>query len=115
MDLVEIAAGAGDKSGTVWALEESEELNANLIRFASGGGVGEHVNEEVDVLMVGVKGLGIVTIAEEEHGLSAGTLVFIPRGERRSVRSASGELAYLSVHRRRGPIRLGRREDRDYG
>ncbi len=110
MELGEIAAGAGERNGTVWTLEESEDLNANLLRFASGGGVGGHVNEEVDVIMVGVAGLGVVTVGEEEHRLSAGKLVFVPRGEWRSIRSASDELAYLSVHRRRGPISLGRRD-----
>lgn len=115
MDLEETATGSGGRHGTVWTLEESEDLNANLIRFPSGGGVGEHVNEEVDVIMVGVARLGIVTVGEEEHRLSAGGLVFIPRGERRSVRSTSDEFAYLSVHRRRGPVRLGRREDRSDG
>lgn len=109
MDLEEVAAGAAEAEGTVWTLEGSEDLNVNLLRFASGGGVGGHVNEEVDVIMVGVAGLGIVTVGEEEHRLSAGKLVFVPRGEWRSVRSVSGELAYLSVHRRRGPIRIGRR------
>lgn len=112
MDLGEIAAGAGEKSGAVWILEESEDLNANLIRFASGSGVGEHVNEDVDVIVVGVAGLGIVTVGEEEHRLSAGELVFIPKSERRSVRSSSDEFAYLSVHRRRGPVQISRRKDR---
>ncbi|MDN5698300.1 MAG: cupin domain-containing protein [Rubrobacter sp.] len=110
MDLEEAATGAVERNGTVWTLEGSEDLNANLIRFSSGG-VGEHVNEEVDVIMVGITGLGVVTVGDEERRLSAGKLVFIPRGERRSVRSASDELAYLSVHRRRGPIQLGRKEE----
>lgn len=112
MNLEEFAAGEVKRNGTVWTLEGSEDLNANLIRFTSGG-VGEHVNEEVDVIMVGIMGLGIVTVGDEERRLSAGKLVFIPRGERRSVRSASEEFAYLSIHRRRGPIRLGRHDVKD--
>lgn len=110
MNLEEFVAGEGKRNGTVWTLEGSEDLNANLIRFTSGG-IGEHVNEEVDVIMVGIMGLGIVTMGEEEHWLLSGKLVFIPRGERHSVRSASEEFAYLSIHRRRGPIRLGRKEE----
>ena len=111
MDLGEIAAGAGEKSGAVWILEESEDLNANLIRFASGSGVGEHVNEDVDVILLGVAGLGLVTVGEEEHRLSVGDLVFIPKSERRSVRSSSDEFAYLSVHRRRGLVQISRRAE----
>lgn len=101
-----LAAASG--VGVVWALEGSEELNANLVRFPTGGGVGGHVNDEVDVIFVGVSGLGAVVVDGEEHALEAGTLVFVPRFSRRSIRSASDDFAYLSVHRRRGPLRIGR-------
>jgi quercetin dioxygenase-like cupin family protein len=91
----------------IWALEESGDLNANLVRFDAGGGVGEHVNDEVDVLFVGVAGSGFVRVEEEEHPLSAGTLVFVPKGARRSTVALSEGFAYLTVHRRRGPLRIG--------
>jgi hypothetical protein len=38
--------------------------------------------------------------------MGAGGLVYVPKGCLRATRSASGEFAYLSVHRRRGPVRL---------
>ena len=66
----------------VWALEESGDLNANLVRFDVGRGV-------------------------EEHALSAGKLVFVPRGARRSTGASSDGFAYLTVHRSRGPLRIG--------
>jgi quercetin dioxygenase-like cupin family protein len=91
----------------IWALEESGDLNANLVRFDAGGGVEEHVNDEVDVLFVGVAGSGTVRVDAEEHALSAGTLVFVPRGARRSTGASSDGFAYLTVHRRRGPLRIG--------
>jgi quercetin dioxygenase-like cupin family protein len=91
----------------IWALEESGDLNANLVRFDAGGGVGEHVNDEVDVLFVGVAGSGFVRVEEEEHPLSAGTLVFVPKGARRSTGALSDGFAYLTVHRRRGPLTIG--------
>lgn len=94
-------------SGVVWTLEESEQLNANLVRFEAGDGVGEHVNEEVDVVFIGVSGSGLVSVDGEEHPVSPGTLVFAPKGTRRSTRAASGGFAYLTVHRRRGPLRIG--------
>ncbi|MBX6764283.1 MAG: hypothetical protein IRY88_11465, partial [Rubrobacteraceae bacterium] len=34
---------AGSGVGTVWKLEGSEDLNANLVRLPGGGGIGEHV------------------------------------------------------------------------
>jgi quercetin dioxygenase-like cupin family protein len=107
MDLNELVAYAGDKVGVIWALEHSGDLNANLVRFDAGGGVGEHVNDEVDVLFLGVAGSGSVRVDGEEHRLSAGTLVFAPRGARRSTSASSDGFAYLTVHRRRGPLLIG--------
>ena len=107
MDLNELVASAGDRVGVIWALEGSDDLNANLVRFDAGGGVGEHVNEEVDVLFVGVAGSGSVRVSGEEHPLGAGKLVFVPRGTQRSTSALSDGFAYLTVHRRRGPLRIG--------
>ena len=107
MDLAEVAAAAGRREGTVWTLEEGEDLNANLVRFSSTGGIGKHTNEEVDVILVGISGLGSVVIDGEEHDLAAGELLFVPKGVSREIQSASEDLVYLSIHRRRGPIGLG--------
>jgi quercetin dioxygenase-like cupin family protein len=107
VNLREISTSAAGREGVIWALKESTELNANLVRFGAGGGVGEHANDEVDVIFVGVSGSGTLTVDGEAHPLSAGTMVFVPHGARRSVLSASGDFAYLSVHRRRGPLQIG--------
>lgn len=107
MDLKEILVDARGHKGTVWALEGSGDLNANLVQFPSGGGVGEHINEEVDVVMVGIAGYGTVTVEGREHHLCAGGMVFVPKGEHRSVRGESDGFAYLSIHRSRGLLRLG--------
>ncbi len=107
-DSVDLNALAADgRGGAIWTLEGSGDLNANLVRFDRGGGVGEHVNEEVDVLFAGVAGSGIVRVDGEEHPLSAGMLLFVPKGAGRSTLALSEGFAYLTVHRRRGPIRLG--------
>jgi quercetin dioxygenase-like cupin family protein len=107
VNLGEIAATATGKEGAVWTLEGSGDLNANLVRFEAGRGVEEHVNAEVDVLIVGVSGSGFVGGDAEEHPLSKGGMVFVPRGARRYTRAASDGISYLSVHRRRGPLRIG--------
>ncbi len=107
IDLGEISASSAGRSGVVWTLDGSADLNANLVRFGAGGGVAEHVNDEVDVLLVGVCGSGSVEVEGEEYSLSGGIMVFVPRGARRSILSASEDFAYLSVHRRRGPLRIG--------
>jgi quercetin dioxygenase-like cupin family protein len=107
VNLGEVAGSATGREGVVWTLEGSGDLNANLVRFEAGGGVGEHVNDEVDVLIVGVSGSGLVCVDGKEHPVSNGTMVFVPRGARRSTRAVSKSFAYLSVHRRRGPLRIG--------
>jgi quercetin dioxygenase-like cupin family protein len=106
-DLNELAAAACGREGAIWTLEESGDLNANLVRFDARGGVGEHVNEELDVVLVGVAGSGLARVSGEEHPLSAGTLVFVPKGAGRSTVALSDGFAYLTVHRRRGPLRIG--------
>ncbi len=59
MNLKDAAATAGDRAGVIWTLDGSSDLkNANLVRFGTGQGVGEHVNDEVKVIVVGVFGLG---------------------------------------------------------
>jgi quercetin dioxygenase-like cupin family protein len=107
VDLYESLAAAGEHAGAIWTLVQSAELNANLVRFSAGGGVDEHINEEVDVLFVGVTGSGVVEVDGHKHSLRAGTVALVPKGARRSTRSESGDFAYLTVHRRRGPLRIG--------
>jgi quercetin dioxygenase-like cupin family protein len=96
--------------GTVWTLEHGDDLNANLVRLV-GGNIGEHTNDEVDVLMLGVSGAGAVEVEGQRHELGRGALVFVPRGARRSVHAGPEGLAYLSVHRRRGPLAVGGPEE----
>ena len=107
MNLGEIAGSATGREGAIWTLAESPDLNANLVRCGAGRGVGEHTNDEVDVLIVGISGSGSVSVDGEEHPVSSGIMVFVPKGARRSTRAASEGFAYLSVHRRRGPLRIG--------
>ncbi len=109
VNLGEIAASAYGGAGVVWTLEANSQLNANLVRFETGGGVGGHVNDEVDVIIVGVSGSGLVEVNGKEHPISNGVITFVPKGTRRSTRSTSDDFAYLTVHRRRGPLRMLRR------
>ena len=114
VDLAGISAGARGP-GTVWTEHRGRDLNANLVRFPEGKGVGEHVNEEVDVLFVGVSGSGTVEVDGDEHLLRSGVLVLAPKGARRATRSASDDFSYLTVHRRRGPVRLGAGREKPNG
>jgi quercetin dioxygenase-like cupin family protein len=102
----ELAASAPGREGVVWSLEAGPDLNVNLVRFGAGGGVGEHVNDEVDVVFVGVSGSGVIEAEGWEHALDAAKLVFVPKGARRSTRGSSEGFAYLTVHRRCGPLHI---------
>lgn len=120
VDLSEVdlfrALEAAENEGALWTLRDSEDLNANLLRFEAGGGVETHANEEVDVLFVGVGGSAKVSVDGEDRSLRAGTAVFVPKGSRRSVTAGPEGVSYLSVHRRRGRLGIGpgpRREDAD--
>jgi quercetin dioxygenase-like cupin family protein len=106
-DLEALVASAMGREGVIWSLGAGSDLNANLVRFGAGRGVGEHVNDEVDVVFVGVSGAGFVEVDGQEHALDVGKLVFVPKSARRSTRGASEDFAYLTVHGRRGPLRIG--------
>ena len=88
----------------------SEDLNLNLLVLISGETVEEHLNAEVDVLLVGIAGTGSVTIDGVEHGLTAGQALIVPKGVRRSIASASERFAYLTCHRRRAGLWPSRAE-----
>ena len=108
VSLGEVAASALGRVGVVWTLEDSSELNANLVHFEEGDGIEEHVNDEVDVIVLGIAGSGLVDVDGEARSVSNGIMTFVPKGARRSILSTSGDFAYLSVHRRRGPLRISR-------
>ncbi len=115
VDATGTRAGAGDPvdlaaearaarvSGAIWT-NQSEDLNANLLVFTSGEGVGEHVNTEVDVLLVGIAGEGVVQVDGSPRVLSAGHALVVPKGVSRSTQGLSNPFAYLTCHRRRAGL-----------
>jgi quercetin dioxygenase-like cupin family protein len=95
--------------GVVWSLPHGGDLNANLVHLGAGGAIGAHVNDEVDVLLVGIAGLGFVSIDGHHHELRPGTVVAVPKGAERAIAAASPrDLAYFTVHQARAGIRIGR-------
>jgi quercetin dioxygenase-like cupin family protein len=107
-EMVELAAlaHAVTTPGAAWT-RQSEDLDVNLLVFPAGQGVAEHLNTEVDVLLVGVVGEGVVDVDGKCHILRAGHALVIPKGANRGTRSLSDPFAYLSCHRRRGGLRPG--------
>ncbi len=96
-------AGATAVRGPAWRLTDAD-LNANLLVFDTGQGIEPHVNHAVDVLIVGIAGLGTVTIEGSAYPLAAGRVVLVPKGNERSIRAESDRFAYLTVHRARGGL-----------
>ena len=102
VDLVALAR-AWTAEGAAWT-RQSDDLNVNLLVFGAGGGVGEHVNAEVDVLVVGVAGEWVVEVDGRPWALRAGQALIVPKGSCRAIRAISDGFAYLSGHRRRAGL-----------
>ena len=103
--IVELAAIArmATARGAVWT-RQTEDLDVNLLVFPAGEGVAEHVNTEVDVLLVGITGSGVITVDGASRVLHAGHALVVPKGANRGIRSSSHPFAYLSCHCRRGGL-----------
>ena len=98
--------------GVVWSLGARFDLNANLVRLGPGGAVAEHVNDEVDVLLVVLAGSGRAVVDGRPVELLADRVVAVPRGARRAVSAGEGGLLHLTVHRQRGPLTITSRPRR---
>jgi quercetin dioxygenase-like cupin family protein len=96
-------AGLAGGSGPLWGMQ-SDDLNATLLAWPSGGGVAEHTNDQLEVIMVVIEGSALVTVGGVEHPLATGQLLRIPRGRARAIAAGPRGVRYLSVHRRRGPL-----------
>jgi len=100
---VDLLARSG--TGPLWGLA-STDLNATLLAWPPGAGVDEHVNPELDVLVIVLDGRGSVSVDGETHALAPGSAILIPRATRRAISAGDTGLRYLSVHRRRGPLQI---------
>ena len=89
--------------GALWSTETAD-LDVNLVAFPAGSGVAEHVNAEVDVLLVVLSGDGSAHVDGDEVRLTSGVALIIPRGARRAIRCSAGRLVYLTCHRRRAKL-----------
>jgi mannose-6-phosphate isomerase-like protein (cupin superfamily) len=92
-------------SGPLWGTA-SADLNATLLAWPPGHAVAEHVNAERDVLLVVLEGSCTLVVDGEEQQLGAGEPVVIEQGRRRAIVAGAEGVRYLSVHRRRPPLRI---------
>ena len=101
-NVIDIAASLrqADNDGPIWSVN-SEQLNVNLLRLPTGDEVAEHVNNELDVVIVVFEGTGELAVDGAAYPLRAGRVLVVPRGARRGMRCIAGPLVYLTCHRRR--------------
>ncbi|MFC1419020.1 hypothetical protein [Streptacidiphilus cavernicola] len=94
---------AADRSGALWRLDQpGRQLDANLVRLRPDAVVGEHVEHDLDVLLVVVEGDGYLDGSPSgRESLTPGALAWLPRSARRNLTAGPRGLAYLTVHRRR--------------
>ena len=99
VDLLESVAAASH-SGPQWATE-SDDLDVTFLTWEEGRRIEPHINGEVDVVLIGIEGSGVVAVDGEERAMRPGVVLLIPRGCERAIQSTSPRLGYLSVHKRR--------------
>lgn len=104
-NIIDIAAALRQarNDGPIWSVN-SEQLNVNLLRLPTGDSIAEHINNEVDVVLVIVEGRGELMVDGAAYPLRPGCAIVVPRGATRSVRCAAGPLIYLTCHRRRAGL-----------
>nr|WP_234386207.1 hypothetical protein [Streptomyces sp. ERV7] len=112
-----VAAAEEGQGGALWRLaERGRQLDANLVRLSPGAAVAEHVESDLDVMLVVVEGDGHLDSGVERQALEPGSVAWLPRTARRALLAGPGGLAYLSVHRRRPGLSIGvRTADADEG
>lgn len=102
IDLIALAQQT-PASGAIWS-HAGTDLNANFVLFDAEQGVPEHVNDEVEVLIVALIGEGFVEVEGRYHRLTPGRVIAIPTGARRAIGSSGGQFGYLTCHRRRAGL-----------
>ncbi|MFE7486609.1 hypothetical protein [Kitasatospora sp. NPDC057541] len=93
---------AADEAGALWRLTGAErQLDANVVRLRPEATVAEHVEPDLDVLVLGIAGAGTLHCGGVAHTLEPGVLRLLPRGAARGVSAGPEGVVYLTVHRRR--------------
>lgn len=110
--LCDVRALAGEPPApahVLWKLAEpGRQLDANLVRLPADARVDTHAEPDLDVLLLVVTGTGVMDTPDGPLPLAEGALVWLPHGSVRSLAAGPEGLAYVTVHRRRPGMRIGR-------
>jgi quercetin dioxygenase-like cupin family protein len=77
-----------------------------LLAWPPGHEVAEHLNADLDVLVIVLGGVGTAIVDGQSHALAAGSALLVAPGARRRIPAGNAGLRYLSVHRRRGLLHI---------
>ena len=88
------------QGGPEWGTA-TDDLNATLLAWPPGAGTGEHVNAELDVILVVLDGTATIELDGESRLARTGEVVVLEKGRRRRVTAGPAGVRYLTVHRRR--------------
>jgi quercetin dioxygenase-like cupin family protein len=90
--------------GPVWGAA-SEELNATKLVWPAGEQIAEHVADR-DVVYVVVDGSVTLTVDGDANDLSAGDVLIVEQGTRRSLLAGDRGVEYVTAHRRREGLQI---------
>lgn len=112
-DVAELTADpAGAAPGAAWRLEqEPRDLDANVVRLPPGGRNEPFDGPALDILVHVVAGSGLLHTADQDVPIRAGQVLLLPRQSRRGFTAGSEGLAWLTVHRRKPGLGIGRRPE----
>jgi quercetin dioxygenase-like cupin family protein len=110
VDVHELVDDSPVPSGARWTLAEpGRQLDANLIHLPAGQRVDTHTEPDLDVVLIVVAGGGTVGTPDGEQTLAKGNVVWLPRGSTRNITAGNNALSYLTIHRRRAGLQIGKR------
>ncbi|MEU5400475.1 cupin domain-containing protein [Streptomyces sp. NPDC005963] len=111
----EVADAPADRGGALWRLAATgRQVDANVIRLPAGERVETHREPDLDVLLCVLSGSGEVETDGRRQPLEGGSLVWLPRGARRSLTAGSEALVYLTAHRRRPGLAIAGADGQGY-
>jgi quercetin dioxygenase-like cupin family protein len=86
----------------------SHDLNVTLLAWPGLERTPEHINKELDVLIIVVSGSGTIEIDGHAHPLTPHQAILVEKGRRRRIHASADGIRYLSIHTARGGLQITR-------
>lgn len=96
-----------EAAGSIWQLEPgARDLDANIIALKPDNEITMHIGPELDVLIVVLRGAGVLHTELDEIPLQRDSIVWLPRKSQRRFIAGSDGLRYFSVHQRKPTLNI---------